>query len=282
MNKVRPESFTLAKDFLARTGRRAVKSRFQLQTVRVFVLCFMMDGYKLSRCWFDFAFEKKEAKYIHTAIFMWAVELNNRLSWKPEFGLPTHDTMEGLSIGNKNTYLSALKDLETWGFIKIIAPSKNQFQACIISIIPKYRRSDNATALDTALIRHCTQHGYGIASGIDTIDKPRNQETIKPRNHNVPKVKTVKKQKTSFAASEYGIHPELFCRRWQVSDTSKKFPHIDPQTVYDYMKLSGEDYQYADWLLAAQKWVNKNPDGPEWKKQIIPINQPNVKRFLNQ
>ena len=87
-----------------------------------------MTGYELSRKWFDFAFEKKEAKTQHTALYLWIIELNNRLGWKVEFGLPTNGTMEGLSIGNKNTYLSALKDLKDWGFIDIIRESKNQYQ----------------------------------------------------------------------------------------------------------------------------------------------------------
>lgn len=121
------------------------------------------NGYELTRVWFDWAFEKKEAKVIHTALYLWIVELNNKLAWKKEFGLPTTATMEGLSIGNKNTYLSTLRDLKTWGFIEIISESKNQYQACIISLC--YVKSD------TALIQHCIRHCNGTIHGTDTIDK---------------------------------------------------------------------------------------------------------------
>jgi len=38
-----------------------------------------MNGYQLTRRWFNFAFEKTEAKAQHTAIYCWLVELNNML-----------------------------------------------------------------------------------------------------------------------------------------------------------------------------------------------------------
>ena len=145
-----------------------------------------LTGYELSRKWFDFAFEKREAKVQHTALYLWIVELNNRLGWKREFGIPTIDTMEGLSIGNKNTYLTTLKDLKDWGFIEIVKEAKNQYQACIISLCHNINDIAQATALTTALIRQEVQHRYDIddstASSIAPIDKPINQETNKPIN----------------------------------------------------------------------------------------------------
>jgi hypothetical protein len=142
-----------------------------------------MNGYNLSRKWFDFAFENQEAKVQHTAIYLWCVELNNRLGWKESFRLPTSSTMEGLSIGNKNTFLSALKDLESWGFIKIISESKNQNQARIISICRSESEPAQGTALDMALIQQSdgNGNGTGVGSGVGTvpIDKQINKETIK-------------------------------------------------------------------------------------------------------
>lgn len=141
-----------------------------------------MNGYELSRQWFDFAFEKKECKVQHTALYLWIIELNNRLGWKSEFGLPSNDTMEGLSMSNKNVYLKTLSDIQEWGFIKIVKPSKNQYQSCIISICHIKYDTAQYTALDTALIRQDTQHRYDTVHGIDTIDKPLNNETKKPIN----------------------------------------------------------------------------------------------------
>mgnify|MGYP007069482694 CR=1 FL=1 len=142
-----------------------------------------MDGYKLTRRWFNFSFEHTEAKVQHTAVYLWIVELNNRLGWKKEFGLPTSDTIEGLSIGNKKTYLSVLKDLESWGFIEIIKESKNQYQACIISLCCGESDTALPTALDTALQQHCnsTDHGTTLSTTLSNapIDKQLNKETIK-------------------------------------------------------------------------------------------------------
>ena len=146
------------------------------------------SGYELSRRWFDFAFENKDAKCYHTSIYLWAVELNNRLGWKAEFGLPTNATMDGLSIGNKNTYLSALQDLVTWGFIKIIKESKNQFSATIIALCYIENATAQVTALDTALIRHDTQHCNATGNAIVPIDKPLNKETKKQETEKPPKI----------------------------------------------------------------------------------------------
>lgn len=142
-----------------------------------------INGYSLSRAWFDFAFEKKECKVQHTALYMWIIELNNRLGWKEQFGLPTHDTMEGLSIGNKNTYYSALRDLNDWGFVTIVVESKNQYQATIIEICRSKSDTALTPALDTALIQHERQHCSGIDASIVPIVKPEtnNKLTNKPK-----------------------------------------------------------------------------------------------------
>ena len=84
---------------------------------------------------------------------------------------------------NRNTYLSALKDLVDWWFIEIICESKNQFKATIISLyhIKIDIATDTAwyTALDKALIWQGIWHWYAI----DTIDKQVNNETKKQINN---------------------------------------------------------------------------------------------------
>lgn len=139
------------------------------------------NGYDLSRRWFDFAFEHAEAKCQHTALFMWIIELNNRLGWKEQFGLPTHATMEGLHIGNKSTYINALRDLAKWNFIQIVKESKNQYASTVVSLCRSKKATAQVTALDTALI----QQSNDIDTGSVPIDKQRNQETKKPRNNDI-------------------------------------------------------------------------------------------------
>lgn len=142
-----------------------------------------MNGYTLTRKWFDFCFENKSAKVYHSSLYLWIVELNNRLGWKKEFGLPTQATMDGLSIGNKATYLEALKDLVSWGFIDIISEAKNQFQSTIISICYDEKATAKATALDIALQQQDQQQGNSTGNSIDTsivpIIKQLNNKTIK-------------------------------------------------------------------------------------------------------
>lgn len=153
---------------------RLTKSKIELMAKK--------NGYDLSRRWFDFAFENKEAKTTHTAIFMWIVELNNRLGWKEEFGLPTGETMEGLSIGNKNTYSDAIKDLVKWKFIEIVRDAKNQYESRIIKICRDESEPALIRPLDLALLQHRRQHSTGTDTGTVPIDKQINNETIKPLN----------------------------------------------------------------------------------------------------
>lgn len=147
------------------------------------------NGYDLSRRWFDFAFENSNAKCYHTALFMWMIELNNRLGWKDEFGLPTQATMDGLSIGNKRTYISALNDLVTWKFVEIVKESKNQYSSMIVKICRSESDSAQVSALDSALSRHRSEQssGTGLSIGSSTapIDKPLNKETSKQETLNL-------------------------------------------------------------------------------------------------
>jgi len=146
-----------------------------------------MNGYELSRNWFSFSFDNYKCKTQHTALFFWIVELNNRFGWKKQFSLRTNEALETLSIGNKNTYLSALRDLDEWGFIKIISPSKNQNQACIVEISRIKSDTTLHTTLDTALIQRgndtAYDTAYDTASSTDPIDKQVNKETIKQGNN---------------------------------------------------------------------------------------------------
>ena len=141
------------------------------------------NGYSYSRAWFDFAFDSTEVKPVHTALFFWIVELNNRLGWKEQFGLPTMVTMEGLSIGNKRTYLAALNDLCTWGFVEIVSESKNQYNSTLIKLCCGKKATAKVTALDTAMQRQGNSTGHSIDTSTAPIDKQRNNETKKPRNN---------------------------------------------------------------------------------------------------
>ena len=58
-----------------------------------------MDYFKLTRDFWDFAFENPEKiKPNHCALFLFIVEHCNRLGWKEKFGLPTTMTKDAIGI----------------------------------------------------------------------------------------------------------------------------------------------------------------------------------------
>ena len=134
-----------------------------------------MNGYELSRNWFDWCFENPEKiKPNHTALYFFAVEHCNRLGWKKKYGMPTTMAMEAIGIKSYNTYINTLNDLVEWGFIEMIQRSKNQYSANIVALSNFDKALDKA--LDEALIKHASKQ----SESIDSIDK---QETSKQINN---------------------------------------------------------------------------------------------------
>ncbi|MCM4154752.1 hypothetical protein [Gramella sp. AN32] len=140
-----------------------------------------MNGYELSRAWFDFSFTNTcKVNPVHSAIFFFAIERCNRLGWKKEFGFPTDLAMEAVGIKNYKTYYRALQDLVEWGFIRWIQKSKNQYTANIIALV----KIDDASpqALNKALSGHYTkQDSQQVQSnyrGIASINKPINHKPL--------------------------------------------------------------------------------------------------------
>ncbi len=84
---------------------------------------------------YDFADQYPERiKPYHWAVYITLLEKCNRLSWKEKFGLPRDQIMELSGISHRKTYYNSIKDLEKWGFIKVIERSRNQNSATIISL----------------------------------------------------------------------------------------------------------------------------------------------------
>lgn len=134
-----------------------------------------MNGYELSRKWFDFCFENPEKiTPNHTALYFFCIEHCNRLGWKQKFGLPTTMAKEAIGIRSYNTYINTLNDLIEFGFIKLIEKSKNQYSSNIIAL-SNFNKALNK-ALDKALIKHGTKQVQSTQQSIDSINK---QETIK-------------------------------------------------------------------------------------------------------
>lgn len=142
-----------------------------------------MNGYELSRKFWDFAFENPDRiKPIHAAIYFFAIEHCNRLGWKEKFGLPSQMVMEAIGVKNWRTYSQGLNELIEFDFIKLIEKSTNQYSSNIIAIV-NFTKADTK-ALDKALQKHDTKQGQSIFS----INK---QET----NNN----RTIEERKLKFA-----------------------------------------------------------------------------------
>jgi hypothetical protein len=131
-----------------------------------------INGYELSRDWFDFCFENPELiKPNHSALYFFAIEHCNRMGWKSKFGFPTEMAKEAIGIKNYRTYTNTLSDLVNWGFIKMVEKSRNQYSANIIAIVK------NTIATTKALDKARSKHGRKQGRGIDSVYK---QETNKP------------------------------------------------------------------------------------------------------
>lgn len=132
-----------------------------------------MNGYSLSRKWFDFCFSNPEkVKPIHSAIYFFAIEHCNRLGWKDKFGFPSQMVMEAIGVKNWRTYSKALSDLVDYGFIQMIEISKNQYSSNIIAIVKNTKAQYKA--LDKALQKHSTKQGQSTVS----INKQYNNEQL--------------------------------------------------------------------------------------------------------
>lgn len=112
-----------------------------------------INGYSLSRQWFDFCFENPEKiRPNHIALYFFIIEHCNRLGWKDKFGLPTTVTMEAIGIKSYNTYKKTLEELISFGFVEMIEKSKNQYSANIIALSNFDKALDKA--LDEAIMKN--------------------------------------------------------------------------------------------------------------------------------
>lgn len=142
-----------------------------------------INGYHLSRRWFDWCFENPEKiSPNHSAIYFFAIEHCNRLGWKPKFGFPTQMVMDAIGIKKHETYIRYFNDLVEWGFFDLLQRSQNQYSANIISLdsaVPK-----SGEALGKAIRNHegkqTRKHGDSNGESNRSIDKP---QTSKPLNH---------------------------------------------------------------------------------------------------
>ena len=201
-----------------------------------------MNGYELSRNWFDWTFENPERiNPNHTALYFFIIEHCNRLGWKEKFGLPTTMAKEAIGIRSYNTYINTLNDLVEFGFIKLIEKSKNQYSSNIIALSNFNKAPDKA--LDKALIKHGTKQGESI----DSINK---QETIEQINI----YKSFKH--LSISVEEFN--------KLSIDYTKKQIDDI-----LDQIENNANNKKYTSLYLTAKNWLKRNE--PNEEKIIDPL-----------
>lgn len=212
-----------------------------------------MNGYELSRVWFDFCFENPEViRPNHTALYFFAIEHCNRLGWKEKFGFPTEMAKEAIGIKNYRTYTNTLNDLVDWGFITMIEKSKNQYSANIIAIVKNTKAPTKA--LYKARSKHLQKHCMSTYKSIDSIDK---QLTIEPNNN---------KQTNNACASEkeFELSREI-ADKFSISEITQATQF--KQIVALVRHLGSKDE--LDYLSQQHKYYHKFKDRESEKKHGI-------------
>ena len=147
-----------------------------------------INGYSLSRQWFNFCFENPDKiKPNHTALYFFIIELCNRLGWKEKFGLPTSMAKEAVGIKSYNTYINSLNDLIEFGFIVMVEKSKNQYTANIVALSnfdkAQYKALDEAIVKnEVCSIKKSESTVQSTGESISSIDKQINQEPLTVEN----------------------------------------------------------------------------------------------------
>ena len=217
-----------------------------------------MNGYELSRNWFDWAFENPELiNPNHTAIYFYVIDQCNRLGWKDKFGLPSQMAMDALGIKKHETFFRYFNDLVDWGFIGMVQKSKNQYTANIITLksaIPK-----KGTALEKAILGHTEKQTEGMGVGFSSIDKPITLN-LKPKTIQV------------FDFSDFGIFIPLV-EKWIEYKKSRNENYKSQVSLNAFVKIltkySENKFENAENIIEqsmANNWAGIFKPKPEFKK----------------
>lgn len=196
-----------------------------------------MNGYNLIRDWYNFKFENpSRVKAIHSDFYCYLIDRWNRLGQKHEFGLPTSVTMEALGIGSYNTYKKTLQDLIDFGFIKLVAESKNQHQSKVIAL----SKNDKAS---TKALDEATNKAPDKAT--DTITKQMNKGT--------------NEQYRSFAHLSISIN--------EFHKLEIEYHKKDIDLILDDIQNYSKNKTYRSLYLTAKKWLRDIPKKGQEVKQ---------------
>lgn len=253
-----------------------------------------INGYDLSRSWFNFCFENPDkVKPNHTAIFFFAIEHCNRLGWKIKFGFPTTMVMEATGIKSYNTYIKCFNEIVGFGFFRLIEKSKNQYSSNIIAL-SKNDKAHNE-ALDKALINHNTKQivkqQESTVQSNDSINKQlttnKEQRTTNKEQLTIKNTEKEFSQEVENCLSEClkyfddHLHPETKARESWL-DTIEKLNRIDNipfETIIQIVAWARNDDFWSGVFLSIPKLRTKDKNG---LKYIISFNEKMKKNGTNK
>lgn len=216
-----------------------------------------MNGYTLTKRWFEFKFENvKRVRSIHSDLFFYIVYLWNELGQVEEFGLPTTFTMQALGIGSYNTYKKALEDLIDFEFIIIISEAKNQHQSKIIALSNSDKPNDKPN--DKPLKKAINNATAKATDSIKEISNNKLNKEQKRGKFTPPKLYEVQQL---IIDKNYNVNPEKFWNHYESNGW---------MICKNKMK---------DWKAALRKWnadENNNSNTNKFKNNQNERNEPRV------
>jgi hypothetical protein len=192
-----------------------------------------MNGYTLSRQWFDFAAENPRLINVnHTALYFWLIELNNRRGFAVEFNFNTQDACDYIGVKNRKTVWEALNGLVEFGFVTIVYRANAPGKASVLSIINNVVESNGC--LDKSLINQSVKRtSTETVNGQDNIQYGNGTETVNGHSYKQVNNKTLNNQTGDGLGFDNISDPPK-----QPKNLVNEFPPVAPPAV----KAIGEPY----------------------------------------
>jgi len=214
-----------------------------------------INGYSYSRAWFDYAFEHPEqVTASHGILYLWLVEINNRLGWVDIYQITASECMQGMGCKSYNTYKKCFDQLVEWGFVKVVKKAVNQHQ-CNIIALSKFDKASNK-ALDKALMKHLTKQSEStVQSNVESNCDIHKQVNNKPQ--------TINNKRSAFAPpSENDIYNFMgeYLMLKHIKWPDEKI-NTEAAKFFNYYEANGWKQgrnQMKDWKASARNWMVNN------------------------
>ena len=213
-----------------------------------------MDGYTLSRNYFDWSFENPSKNNpTMTALYFFIIEIANRMGWKKEFSITPRECMEAIGINSYNTYKKNFDSLIENGFIQITKKSTNQYQANIIALSKNDKALDKA--LDFALSKNdkaMLKHSHSTCD----ILKPLNNKLI----YNIENIKIdFDNFRKIYPGTKRGLDIEFDNFRKKHTDYESIIPNLIPilEKQISWRKEAKEIGKFVPEWPMLSTWINQ-------------------------